>query len=132
MTNPHEKRRPWVIAVLWAAKFGVCSSLGAAAYAKLSGAESAVTLFDELGMGAGGRYVIGVLEALTVVMILLPQSAVHGAVLGLGIMVGAVIAHLTVIGLAGLPWALLTALGCLVVIYIRRADAEFLDHLIDH
>jgi hypothetical protein len=120
------------IVVSWVCQLVACGFLGWAGYLKLTGHPAEVELFDTLGMGDFGRQVVGALEVLAVVLLLIPQSGVYGALLGVGLMCGAVIAHATKIGFGGpFPLALLVLACCLVVLYLRRNEAEFLRNLID-
>jgi uncharacterized membrane protein YphA (DoxX/SURF4 family) len=125
-------RTPAVTAVLWTAKVMAASILFYAGYHKLTGSPADRELFDLLGMEPQGRYVIGSLESVAAILILIPQGAVYGAFLGLGIMCGAIIGHLTQIGLGHIQWALLVAALCATVLYIRRRDAPFIRNLWDH
>ena len=129
---------PGTIAILWTVKLVACGFLGYQGYAQLSGSEASVMLFTELGMEPAGRFIIGGLQILSVILLLIPQSAVYGALLGVHVMLGAVIAHVTVVGafylpdaLLILPYVLLVLFCCSTVLYIRRNDAEFLRNLID-
>ena len=105
-----------------------------AGYLKLSSAEVEIELFTTLGMEPIGRYLIGALEVAAAILILLPQSVVYGAVLSWGLMVGAVIAHLTKIGITGpsgilFGAAVLALISSTLIIYITRNRIEFLDHM---
>jgi putative oxidoreductase len=128
---PPPRRGPLATTILWLAKLAAAGILGRAAVMKLVSAPRAVEVFREVGMGDSGRYLIGGLEILAAILILIPQSAVYGALLGLGIMCGAVIGHLTVLGLAGLHMAVLVGACCVVILCLRRHDAEFLRNLFD-
>jgi hypothetical protein len=118
-------------AVLLVVRLAVACVFAYTSYEKMTSAQEAVDLFRRLGMGAGGRYLIGGLEGISALALLLPQSAAYGALLGLGIMCGALIAQVTVLGLAGLPLALAVAVGCATVLYLCRHDAPFIDNLWD-
>ena len=105
-----------------------------AGYLKLSSAEVEIELFTTLGMEPIGRYLIGALEVAAAILILLPQSVVYGAVLSWGLMAGAVIAHLTKIGITGpsgilFGAAVLALISSTLIIYITRNRIEFLDHM---
>jgi putative oxidoreductase len=67
-------------------------------YAKLSSKPLSVLIFSELGMEPTGRYIIGVVELCAAVFLLSDKMAATGAFLALGTMLGAIIAHITVIG----------------------------------
>ena len=67
--------------------------------AKLSGAEEAVALFTDLGVEPWGRIALGLMEALLVVGILLPKTYVTAAALVVGVLGGALMSHLTLLGI---------------------------------
>jgi putative oxidoreductase len=64
---------------------------------KLFGDDMSVLLFDLLGMEPHGRIIVGVIEVTAALLLLSPQSAI-GALIAVGIMFGAIIAHITVLG----------------------------------
>jgi putative oxidoreductase len=66
---------------------------------KFSAAPETIELFSALGMEPYGRILIGILELIAAVMLLLPKTVASGALLAFGLMFGAVIAHLTEIGI---------------------------------
>ncbi|MDJ0975855.1 MAG: DoxX family protein [Planctomycetota bacterium] len=132
MKNVPKKSTPALIAT-WGAQLVAAGILGYAGYLKLADHQADIELFTQLGMEPAGRYIIGGLELLAATLMLIPQSAVYGAILGLGVMLGAIIGHLTALGIdVKLLFALLVAALCVVVIVIRRFDAEFLRNLWDH
>ena len=116
---------------LWIVKLIAVAALGYAAFLKLTSAQVEIDLFTKLDMEPAGRYAVGACEALAALLILIPQSQVYGAILGLGVMIGATIGHLTAIGLGGIQYAIAVAVCCLVVLYVRRRDAAFLSRLFD-
>lgn len=120
-----------ILIVLWCVKLIAAAALGYASYLKMTSAPVEIELFTKLEMEPEGRYLIGALEGLAALALLVPQSAVYGAFLGLGIMCGAVMGHLTKLGLPGIEFALLVAACCVVVLYIRRHDAPFIGNLLD-
>lgn len=65
---------------------------------KWSGAEETVRLFDTLGAGAAGMYGTALLETVAVALLLTPRLAVLGGALTVGLLSGAVLSHLTVLG----------------------------------
>lgn len=82
----------WVLRVLLAAAFL------AAGGAKLAGAPAIVELFQKVGVGHWFRIVTGLLEVGGGILLVIPRLTFYGAVLLLLVMVGAVTAHLTVLG----------------------------------
>lgn len=98
------------------------------AYGKLTSQPEAVTIFQQLDFDPGGRYLIGVLELTTALLLLIPQSVIWGAVLGWGIMTGALIAHITRLGFQdeGGMMAFVVWLACTTIIFLRRKDSQSL------
>lgn len=73
--------------------------LGQASYGKLIGNEMSVVVFELLRMGDEGRILIGMIEGVATLLLLTPMLTHWGALLGFGTMLGALIAHITVLGL---------------------------------
>jgi len=67
---------------------------------KFTGAKESVYIFTTLGMEPWGRIGSGVAELIASVLLLLPQTAVFGAILSLGVISGAIFFHLTKLGIA--------------------------------
>jgi putative oxidoreductase len=105
--------------------------VGRAAWMKFDSHPDVSMMFDSLGMEPGGRFLIGVIEALCVVSLLSPRISAWGGLLCLGVMTGAIIAHTTVIGFDGtlaqlFAMALLSG-GCSVaIIYRLRSQIPFI------
>lgn len=66
---------------------------------KFSGAEESVYIFSKLGLEPWGRIGTGILELVASVLILIPSTTVYGAVLAMGIMLGAIVSHLFILGI---------------------------------
>lgn len=91
-----------------------------AGLAKLSGAEMMVATYDQIGVGQWFRYVTGAIEIGAAILLWLPRRQVIGAAVLGGTMVGAVLAHIFILGAAeGVP-AVILGLLCTAVIYIHR------------
>ena len=69
-------------------------------YFKFSGAEESVYIFTTVGMEPWGRIMIGVLELVASILILFNSTAWIGACLALGLMAGAIVMHLTTLGIS--------------------------------
>lgn len=96
---------------------------------KFTGAEESVYIFSSLGMEPWGRIGTGVFELIASVMILYPRTTVIGAVLGAGLMSGALFFHLTKLGISIkgdggqlFVYALLVLLSCLLLLFIKRRE----------
>ena len=84
-------------------------------YFKFSAAEESVYIFRALGAEPWGRIGSGVAELATAVLLLVPATAPVGGVLAMGVMSGAILSHLTVLGIAVLgDGGLLFALALVV------------------
>jgi len=68
-------------------------------YFKFTGAEESVYIFSTLGAEPWGRLASGVAELVTAVLLLLPATAPIGGALAIGVMSGAILSHLTVLGI---------------------------------
>jgi putative oxidoreductase len=119
--------------VSWIGQLTAAVILGQTLFFKFTGAPEAVYIFQTLGVEPAGRYVTGTLELVTVVLLLRPGTAATGAVLALGLMVGAIASHLTVLGievqgdggtLFGL--AVTTFVAAAVVAWLRRSAIPLL------
>ena len=84
--------------VLWVLQVGAAAVFLMAGFSKLAGAEQMVAKFDVIGAGQWFRYATGALEVLGALGLLIPRLNVIGAVLLGGVMSGAVLTHLFVIG----------------------------------
>jgi len=65
---------------------------------KFTGAEESIYIFSKVGLEPWGRYVSGVAELIAVILLLTPRFAWAGALLALGVISGALVSHLTVLG----------------------------------
>ena len=67
---------------------------------KFTGAAESVYIFTTLGMEPWGRIGSGVVELIASVLLLLPGTVVYGAALSLAVISGAIVSHLTKLGIA--------------------------------
>jgi uncharacterized membrane protein YphA (DoxX/SURF4 family) len=68
-------------------------------YFKFTGHPESVELFTKLGVEPWGRIGTGVIELIASILLLIPSTVFVGAFLGVGLMAGAIVSHLTVIGI---------------------------------
>lgn len=68
-------------------------------YYKFSGHLDSVYIFSKLGVEPYGRIGLGVAELIVSLLILLPRTRVYGAVMSLGVICGAIFAHLGPLGI---------------------------------
>lgn len=67
---------------------------------KFTGAKESVYIFSTLGLEPWGRIGSGVAELIASILILLPATVVWGAGLSLAVISGAIVSHLTKLGIA--------------------------------
>jgi uncharacterized membrane protein YphA (DoxX/SURF4 family) len=97
---------------LWFLQAASAAMFVMAGVSKLTGAESMVHVFAAVGLGQWLRYFTGVLEVTGAVALLVPAFAGVGALWLTVVMVGAVTAHLTVLGgNPAVPVALLVSMA---------------------
>jgi len=118
----------------WVIQLGTAAVLAMAGLMKLTGRTETTLLFQELDFDPGGRLLVGVLEVLAALLLLIPQSAIWGAVLAWGLMTGALIAHLTRLGFSGdfgrLGYmALAIWIGAALVVVMRRSQSRALGRM---
>jgi putative oxidoreductase len=88
---------------LWILQIGAAGMFLMVGFLKLSGDPQMVALFQAIGLGQWFRYVTGSLEVLGAVLLLIPRLTGLGALLLVGVTLGAVTTHLFVIGGNPLP-----------------------------
>lgn len=96
-------------------------------YFKFSGAEESVYIFSTLGIEPYGRIGSGVVELIASILLLIPRTALLGALLGAGTMAGALLSHIVFLGIevkndGGTLFilAIITLLCCLLIIYNQK------------
>ena len=93
----------------------------AAGSAKLLGAEMMVGTFEAVGFGQWFRYLTGIIEFGGAIALWFAATRVYAAALLGATMVGAVVAHLTVLGPSAVP-AVVLGLLLVAVLYLHRDE----------
>lgn len=103
---------------------------------KFSAAPESVYIFEQLNMEPWGRIGLGIIELFVAILILVPKTTWLGALMGVGIMLGALFSHLTKLGVVvkndgGTLFilALVTFLFCLILVWQRRSEIPFVKKL---
>jgi uncharacterized membrane protein YphA (DoxX/SURF4 family) len=97
-------------------------------YFKFTAQPESVKLFTTLGMEPWGRIGTGIAELIAAILLLIPRTSLLGALMGLGLMSGAIFFHLTKLGInfGGdvilFTYAVITFICCLVLIIIYRKN----------
>jgi hypothetical protein len=85
--------------LFWGARIIAAVIMAQTLYFKFTASEESVYIFAIVGMEPWGRIGIGVLELIASVLILIPSTAWLGSLLAVGLMVGALGLHLTMLGI---------------------------------
>ena len=116
--------------ILWLLRLVPAIILLQTLFFKFSAAPESVYIFSTLGLEPWGRIVIGILELIAAVLLLVPRTTFIGALLGVGLMAGALFSHLTKLGIVvqndkGTLFilALIVFVCCLTLIIILRKRA---------
>ncbi len=92
--------------------------------AKLAGVEMMVATYETIGLGQWFRYLTGIVEIAGAILLWLPNRQVVGAALLGATMVGAVLAHLLILGPSALPAIVLGLISAAVLfIYLSQIPA---------
>ncbi len=117
----------------WACQILAAVILGQTLFFKFTGAEEPVYIFTKLGAEPWGRIGSGVAELIAVILLLIPRTALFGAILSIGVITGAIGAHLGPLGIVvkddhGLLFGLaIVVLVCsVVVVFLRRQELRTL------
>lgn len=118
--------------ILWVARLAAAIIMLQTLYFKFTGQPESIYIFSTLGVEPWGRYGSGVVELIASMLILIRSTSWIGAGLGLGVMLGAIVSHLTVLGIdvqddGGYLFvlALVVAVSCLTILFITRHDWLF-------
>lgn len=113
--------------LLWAARLVAAVILLQTLYFKFGAQAESVYIFAKLGVEPWGRIGSGAIELIASMLILIPRTSWIGAGIGLGVMLGAIMAHLTILGIDILDdggylfvLALIVAVSCMAILFLTR------------
>lgn len=96
-------------------------------YFKFTAQPESVYIFSALGIEPFGRIGSGIGELIASVLLLIPRTSWIGAIMGIGVMAGAIVSHLTILGIEVqgdggqlFGMALVTFLCCAFVLFYER------------
>ena len=120
------------VAMSWALQLIVAGILLQTLFFKFTGAAESVYIFSTLGAEPWGRIGSGVVELIAALLLLYPATITLGALLSLGVITGAIVSHLTVLGIevqgdGGLLFflALAVFVASAAILVLRRGDIPF-------
>jgi uncharacterized membrane protein YphA (DoxX/SURF4 family) len=117
------------LTISWILQIVVALILFQTLFFKFTGAEESRYIFSKLNAEPWGRIGSGVVELIAVILLLYPRTTVLGAILALGVISGAILSHLTKLGIVvkddgGLLFALavIVFIGAAAIVFIRRSQ----------
>lgn len=97
-------------------------------YFKFTGAPESIYIFSKLGAEPYGRIGTGILELIAAILVLVPGTVLLGALIGLGIISGAILSHIFVLGIevqddgGSLFMLALTVFSCCaILVYLNKS-----------
>jgi hypothetical protein len=116
-------------AMSWALQLIVAGILLQTLFFKFTGAAESVYIFSTLGAEPWGRIGSGVVELIAALLLLHPATVTTGALLSLGVITGAIVSHLTILGIevqgdGGLLFflALAVFISSAAILFLRRGE----------
>ncbi len=88
-----------VTVLSWILRIVAAAILLQTLYFKFSGAPESIYIFTKVGAEPWGRIGSGVVELLAAILLLTPRFTWVGSVLALAMMAGAILSHLTILGI---------------------------------
>lgn len=119
--------RKSTVALSWLLRVLVALAFLAAGGGKLTAAPAMVTMFAAIGLGQWFRILTGVLEVAGAIGLLVPAVTFYAALLLVVVMVGAIIAHLSILGGSPVP-ALALLLLSAGIAWLTRESADASRH----
>lgn len=115
-----------VLILSWTCRVAAAVILLQTLFFKFTAAPESVYIFTKIGAEPWGRIGSGIVELIAAVLLLMPRFVWAGAFLALGVMAGAIVSHLTVLGIEvqgdkGLLFALA------LTVFVTSAVALYLD-----
>ena len=83
---------------LWVLQIAAAGMFLMVGFLKLSGNAQLVGLFEAIGLGQWFRYLTGTLEVAGAFLLLIPRTSGLGALMLAGVMTGAVVTHVFIVG----------------------------------
>ena len=121
----------------WSLRITAAVILAQTLFFKFTAAPESVYIFDKVGLGAPGRICSGIAELIAAILLLIPGTIWLGAGLALAVMGGAIMSHLTVLGIVvmndhGLLFglAITVALCSAILLLIDRRSIPVLGKLL--
>lgn len=102
-------------------------------YFKFTGQPESIYIFSKMGIEPWGRIGTGIAELIASALLLIPSTVVIGALLAIGIMAGALVTHLFILGIEVqgdhgqlFAYALIVLLSGIVLVVLHRDQVNAL------
>jgi putative oxidoreductase len=116
--------------ISWILRIAAAAILIQTLFFKFTGHPESVELFTKLGVEPWGRIGTGIIELITGILLLLPPTVFVGAFMGIGLMAGAILSHLTVLGIESkgdggqlFTLAIIELVLCIVIALLYKQQA---------
>lgn len=116
--------------ISWLLRIAAAIILLQTLYFKFTGHPDSVEIFTNLGIEPWGRIGTGVVELFASVLLLIPSTIFLGAILGIGLMAGAILSHIAILGIetngdGGLLFilAVVVFVFCSIILLLHKQDA---------
>jgi uncharacterized membrane protein YphA (DoxX/SURF4 family) len=113
----------------WILRIAAAAILLQTLYFKFTAAPESVYIFSTLGIEPYGRIGFGIAELIASILLLIPRTTLLGAILGIGVMAGAILSHLLFLGIevqndGGTLFilALITFICCGLLVFQNRKE----------
>ena len=123
--------------ISWICRLSAAVILLQTLFFKFTGAEESVYIFTKVGLEPWGRYGTGAVELIAAILLLSSCHAWLGGLLSLAVISGAIVSHLTVLGIVvqndgGLLFglAITVFIASAVVVFLHRRQIPFLSELL--
>jgi uncharacterized membrane protein YphA (DoxX/SURF4 family) len=88
-----------VLTIGWICRIAAAAILLQTLFFKFTAAPESVYIFTKVGSEPWGRIGSGIAELIAAILLLVPRTVWAGALLAVGMMTGAIVSHLTVLGI---------------------------------
>ena len=123
----------------WALQLTTAGILLQTLFFKFTGSAESVYIFTTVGAEPFGRIGSGVVELIAAILLLIPATVVFGAGIALAVITGAILSHLTILGIevlgdGGLLFglAIYIFLASLIMLFLHRREIPVVGSWFDH
>lgn len=117
---------------IWLLRLTAAAILLQTLFFKFTGAPESKFIFSTLGVEPFGRYFAGMSELVASLLLVVPGLELLGAGMAIGIMLGAIMSHIAILGIVVQDdGGLLFALACIVlfasalIVYLKKEEIPF-------